>query len=399
MVRFAHLADVHLGAFREAELRRLNLLAFTKALDECLERKVDFVVIAGDLFHINIPDLGVVEEAVRKMREVRDAGVPVYVVYGSHDYSPTETSIVDVLAGAGLIVKVVDGAYEEGRLKLKFVVDGKTGVKLCGLSARKRGLEKAFYEELDVDGLEKESGQKVFVFHGAVEEFKAKDLAEMDGLPLSVFPKGFAYYAGGHVHGRFEKEVNGGLMVMPGALFAADFRDLESLSEGPGGFYVVELGDGKAKAEFVPLPVAKVESLEFDADKKSSAEAFEDLKALAETAEGADVVLLKVSGELSSGKPSEIDFGQLRAKLLEKAKAVYVNRNSLCAAGRTELRVEAQSREDIERKIFAERAREKSVDATGALLLLKELRQEQKAGSRKDYEALVEQRGRKVLAI
>ncbi len=70
MARFAHIADCHLGAFRDARLRELNLQAFEKALDEVAKQNVDFVIIAGDLFDISIPDLSVVERAVRKMRQL-----------------------------------------------------------------------------------------------------------------------------------------------------------------------------------------------------------------------------------------------------------------------------------------------------------------------------------------
>ena len=115
---FAHFADVHLGAYAK-ELRELNLQAFLKALDACIAKRVDFILIAGDLFHINVPDLAVVERAAAKLLEVKEAGIPVYVWYGSHDYSPTEKSIIDVLASSGLFVKVArageGGAAVAGR--------------------------------------------------------------------------------------------------------------------------------------------------------------------------------------------------------------------------------------------------------------------------------------------
>ena len=38
MVRFAHMADVHLGAFREPRLREANLDAFLRALEQLLAR-------------------------------------------------------------------------------------------------------------------------------------------------------------------------------------------------------------------------------------------------------------------------------------------------------------------------------------------------------------------------
>jgi len=87
-MKFAHLADMHIGAHREPALAHLAALAFTSAMDKCIEKEVDFVVISGDLFQSGIPDLVAVDNAVRKMREVREAGIPIYVIYGSHDYNP-----------------------------------------------------------------------------------------------------------------------------------------------------------------------------------------------------------------------------------------------------------------------------------------------------------------------
>ena len=97
MPSFAHLSDVHVGAFRQPSLQKLVLDAFNSALDVCLEKKVDFIVVSGDLFDSNIPDMGLVNAAVKKMREVREKSIPFYVIYGSHDFSPTQTSIVDIL--------------------------------------------------------------------------------------------------------------------------------------------------------------------------------------------------------------------------------------------------------------------------------------------------------------
>ena len=51
--RFAHIADCHIGAWRDKTLRELNIQAFEKALDTCIEQKVDFIILPGDLFDTN----------------------------------------------------------------------------------------------------------------------------------------------------------------------------------------------------------------------------------------------------------------------------------------------------------------------------------------------------------
>jgi DNA repair exonuclease SbcCD nuclease subunit len=60
MKKFAHMADLHLGAHREPALRQLEMKVFHEAMDRCISGKVDFVLISGDLFHVGIPDLEIV---------------------------------------------------------------------------------------------------------------------------------------------------------------------------------------------------------------------------------------------------------------------------------------------------------------------------------------------------
>lgn len=128
MYKFAHLADCHLGAQKYPELKELEIKAFKNCLDTCVEEKVDFIIIAGDLFHSNLPDMGIVKEAVAKLKEVNEKGIPIYINYGSHDFSPNETSIIDVITESGLLIKLFDGYVlkdEKGdeKLELNFKVD------------------------------------------------------------------------------------------------------------------------------------------------------------------------------------------------------------------------------------------------------------------------------------
>ena len=245
MFKFAHFADCHIGANRGPVLEKLELAAFSKAMDICMQENVDFVLIAGDLFHANLPDMYVANEAVKKMKEVKDAGIPIYVIYGSHDYSPNGTSIIDILASTGLIKKIVKGEDVDGKLRLEVFTDQKTGAKLVGISGRKAGLEKNYFEILDREFLEKEEGFKIFAFHSAISELKPEFLAQMESIPVSLLPKGFDYYASGHVHRRTESGFVGyERVVFPGALFGGYSRDLEDSAKGEKrGFYLVSFDD------------------------------------------------------------------------------------------------------------------------------------------------------------
>ena len=142
-------------------------------MDECITRQVDFILIPGDMFHVNIPEMRVQKFAFAKFREVHEAGIPVYVVYGSHDFSPVSNSVIDLLAEVRFITKVTKAqSNEDGTISLDFLVDEKTGAKIAGLSGLKVGKDREWYEKLDRGSLESESGFKIFLFHGGIADMK-----------------------------------------------------------------------------------------------------------------------------------------------------------------------------------------------------------------------------------
>ena len=154
MFKFAHLADIHLGANHHPVLEAMENEKFNQAMDKCIENKVDFILICGDLFHIGIPDMSVVKNCVLKLKEVYDQGIPVYAIFGSHDYNPNADSIVDILESAGLIINVASGKDAgNGKLGLELLKDEKTGAKIVGINARKGGAEKVYYEKMDRESL------------------------------------------------------------------------------------------------------------------------------------------------------------------------------------------------------------------------------------------------------
>ena len=357
MPSFAHLSDIHVGAFRQPSLQRLVLDAFVSALDICLEKQVDFVVVSGDLFDSNIPDMGLVNAAVKKMREVREKGIPFYVIYGSHDFSPTQTSIVDILESAGLFVKTTKGRMEDGKLELEFTTDERTGAKLCGISGRRRGIEREYYEILDRENLEREPGFKIFILHGALTEYKPKHLAQADSLPLSLLPRGFAYYAGGHLHERLEESEHGYPIAYPGALFGADYSDLERTAKGlERGFFLVNFEGKLESTEFVPISVCQFEMREYDAEGKNSVKVQNELLEIAKNAEAnGKVFLFKITGEMSGGKTTDIDFQQLKRILKDSGAAeVLLNYQQLASKEYTGVRVAGEDIKEIEDSLFKE---------------------------------------------
>jgi exonuclease SbcD len=367
--RFAHISDCHIGAWRDPKLRELNDSAFANAIDLCTEKQVDFAIISGDIFDIGIPEMSSVRYAVRKLKGLVDHGVPVYVVYGSHDYSPTTVSVVEVLTEAGLFSNVgefdeeINQEEKERKLSLKPIIDEKTQAQIGGLPARRGGLEKSYYAELkgSVSQSIDPNNYSIFVFHASVNELQALNIPIEQSVSIDDLPRGFSYYAGGHLHKRSMDKIGESPIVYPGPLFGTSYSDLELTAKGEKrGFAIVEFeGNKTLGVDFVDLPSPRILSKTFNADGKTSNEVDNDLRDFVskDTLQVKDsIVLLKIRGTLSQGKPSDIDFYSYRALLLERGASVAsINRMGLSTreAKRLEM-IGKGSKEEIESNLLAE---------------------------------------------
>jgi len=350
-MKFAHIADCHIGGWREPRMRDLGIKAFSIAIDRSIEQKVDFVIIAGDLFNTSLPNIDHLKETVDKLKELKDSETPCYVIPGSHDYSPSGKTMLDVLEKAGLFKNVCRGEPENGKLKLRFTQDPKTGAKITGILGKKGMLDKKFYEDLIHENLEAETGFKIFMFHTLLTEFKPKDLEKMDSAPLSLLPKGFDYYAGGHPHFVMHKiEENHKNICYPGPIFPNSFSELEKL--GRGGFYIYDEG----KIIHQPIELKKVESFKIDCENLSAEQVEEKLRLDIKNKDFKDtIVTLRFAGKIKYGKVSDIDFSLLMEQVYDNG-AYFVMKNTakLSTPDFEEVKIDVNSVDDIEASLIQE---------------------------------------------
>jgi len=358
-LKFAHLSDVHLGFQKHESLQNIEQQVFEKILDECITRKVNFILIPGDLFHVNIPEMRIQKFAFAKFRQVHDAGIPIYVVYGSHDFSPVSNSVIDLLAEIGYIRKVTNAtSHEEGKISLKYLIDEKTGAKITGLSGLKVGKDREWYEKLDRSSLEAEQGLKIFLFHGGISDMKTDSGIDGDQMPLSLLPKGFSYYAGGHMHKfnhqSFDEYSN---VVYPGTPFAGYHADLEDNANGQKrGFVLVEFDDEIKSVDFIEIENTKYEIIEVDANNRKAESVNQELSEKTADIDVVNkVVIVKIQGELMSGKTADIDVSIVRDNLNDKdALVVNVSKNQLTSKEYSITEAKGSNKEEIEINVFSE---------------------------------------------
>jgi len=355
MVKFAHISDVHLGGWKQQPLQDLNLESFKLAIEICIEKKVEFVLIAGDLFDSAYPPIEILKETFAQFRKLSQAKIPCFIVAGSHDYSVSGKTFLDVLEKAGFCKNVTsldsESILSEERnqkIILNPIIYG--NVAIYGYPGKKSGLEIPELRKIklnDAPGL-----FKILMLHTTLD--KAKGTLPIDSIESSSLPKA-DYYALGHLHMDFQFEH----FVYPGPIFPNNFQELEDLK--CGSFYIVDTATNKIEKIELKLKEVlniflRIENATTATDKILTELEKHDLKN--------KIVLLRIVGELENGKVSDIKFSTI-TEFVKNKSAYFLLRNTHDLKSKEiELTIssETQSSENIEKETIDSYSRENPSD-------------------------------------
>ncbi|HEY4036807.1 MAG TPA: DNA repair exonuclease, partial [Ktedonobacteraceae bacterium] len=86
---FIHIADTHLGYEQYGLRERFNDFSrsFWKIIDDAIDRRIDFMVIAGDLFNKRAIDAQTLIHAIEGLKRLKEHNIPVITIEGNHDRS------------------------------------------------------------------------------------------------------------------------------------------------------------------------------------------------------------------------------------------------------------------------------------------------------------------------
>lgn len=343
-MRFAHLADCHLGGWRQEELQSLNFQAFQKAIDIIVKEKPDFMLVAGDLFDSAYPPIEILKDTFAEFKKVKEAGIPTFIIAGSHDFSASGKTFLDVLEKAGFCVNVEKTELDpEGKIKLFPTIFNQLAI--YGYPGRKSGMEVEDLRKVYFDSLHPFT---IFMLHSTIKDVVGDlpmDSLEKEKLPLAN------YYAMGHIHKRFEERIGNAVYVYPGPIYPNNFQELADLE--CGSFHMVEVDGSKIKTQSILLPVKEVAKLELEINDGLTAT--EKIISEIDRMNLKDkVFLLKLTGTLTQGKTGDIRFNEIEDFIKKKGAYVTLRNISSVKLHEADIKVEAEHAEDIERKIISE---------------------------------------------
>lgn len=234
---FVHAADLHLGyAQYNLDVRREDFFqVFQEVVDKTIELKPDFMIIAGDIFQHARPSNITLENAIKNFRRLREAGIQVLAVDGSHDSAPNVITgtILNPLDSAGLLRYLPRHEGASWRNENCYVY----GVPNFRTRRRTEELLPAFLEKNKPTP--DPSLFNIFLFHMAIELPNVKPYGmEAEAAP-ELLPEGFNYYAGGHIHVPSKVAFKNGLLVYSGCTETVSYED----ANVEKGFYHVEVNE------------------------------------------------------------------------------------------------------------------------------------------------------------
>lgn len=318
---FVHAADLHLGYSQYGlEVRRGDFdRAFQELVDKTIELKPDFMIIAGDLFHQARPSNVTLENAIKNFTRLRDAGIPVLTVDGSHDSAPNVITgtIMNPLDSAELIYHL---PRHEGACWRKPDCCYVYGVPNFRTRLKTEELLPAFMEQ------NKPAPDptlfNIFVFHAALDLPGVNPPYIEAEAPPELVPEGFNYYAAGHVHVPYEAKFKTGLLVYSGCTETVNYDEAKNKK----GFYHVSVDEkGEVSLRYILLESPRrFVILEQDFTGMRPSEITQLTVQLVNGADEEGAVLIPVlEGVLpSEASRGEVDVGKIRSAA-EKALFVH----------------------------------------------------------------------------
>ena len=255
---FSHISDTHLGLEQYGlEEREQDIYdSFNQAIDISIKDKVDFVIFAGDIFHIPNPSGKAILQMANALKRLKQNSIESFFILGEHDISRIRATPVSYVYHNLEFSKYV------GRGEPVYHKD----VMIAGFDKIRKNEITTFEEKFrKLDSLAKQhSGHKILVLHQGITE-----LNQFAGeLNASDLPKNFTYYAMGHLHDKIVKDFDqlGGPLAYPGS---TEMTTSEGIKETEKGFFEVDISTNEAKPTWIKLDTrpqfsSKIDFEEFD---------------------------------------------------------------------------------------------------------------------------------------
>lgn len=259
IIKFLHTADIHLGktyrtASDEAERYEDFFRVLGSIVSDAIAEQVDFVLIAGDLFHTGQILPRTFARTIETLQPLKDADIPCIAVEGNHDWIHRRDSIswMEALSQMGYIhllrpTRTENGGYHFDPFDYEQGIGGHIeikGLNIYGLGYI--GTQAGNHVQRICEAVTTKNN--ILLFHVGVWTFSPVEIGNMkpeEALPLTDV---FDYVALGHGHKPYIINNQGGTPYAfnPGSPECVNFGE----EKYDKGYYLVTVENGLFSSEF-----------------------------------------------------------------------------------------------------------------------------------------------------
>ncbi|SNZ14404.1 DNA repair exonuclease SbcCD nuclease subunit [Terribacillus aidingensis] len=252
---FIHAADLHLDSKMEGltaahpamktRLQESTFEALQRLVQYAITLKVDFVLLAGDIFDSNRQSLKALVALREACKQLQAAQITVYMQYGNHDYT-----------GNKPVMRYPDNVHIFQSEHLETFIHSKNNepaAAIHGFSYTARHVKTRVSKHYKSTG---DNMYQIGMLHGGImtggpedvyAPFTIEDLKQAD----------FDYWALGHIH---KREI---LTEQPPIVYPGNIQGRHRKETGEKGCYLVELEGPSSSLTFLPLHAIRFEEVTF----------------------------------------------------------------------------------------------------------------------------------------
>jgi len=257
-MKFVHAADLHLDSPllalsrqepRQVErMRRATREAFERVIDLCIEQEVALLLLAGDLYDHDCPNMQIAVFLRSQLKRLEQKGIRVVIIKGNHDAGNKITSALALPANTRILSEQKPETMTFDDLPVRVAVHGQSfrpGPIAENLAASYPPALRGHYN--------------IGLLHTSLAGTMDHDAYAPCTLE-ELTTRGYDYWALGHIH-------KGAVHCRdPYVIFPGNLQGRHAKESGPKGCFLVEADDAgrTVAAEFIPLDVVRWHRAEVD---------------------------------------------------------------------------------------------------------------------------------------
>lgn len=300
---FSHISDTHLGLVQYgSEEREQDVYhVFNQAIDTSIKDHVDFVIFAGDIFHVPNPNGTAIVQMANALKRLKQNNIDSFFILGEHDISRIRTTPIPYI-------------YHNLEFS-RYIGHGKTieykNILLAGFDKIRKAEIPQFEDRFTEisNSVKNFSGHKILVMHQGITEFN-KFAGELQSTDL---PKDFTYYAMGHLHDKDIQQFSNlnGPVAYPGSI---ELTTSEGIKEAKKGFFEVDISSKDATPNWIELDTRPQFSFKTEYNRLS--ETIDEISEKISGIKRNPIVEIKIQGEKIETDHIQAQIARLQAMTL-----------------------------------------------------------------------------------